>query len=275
MFIKIRLLFFLFVILTTKSFGQEILDKAEFTSKFCEYLKIKFHNASVEYIKELEVKYKIGEKEAIIAYLDNAYSEYKLEPSEINSVFEKHIGWLNDKEEKKKENIVPIIKGTSFFNGMKELDYSKDLYFEKINEELFVYYAFDNENSISFIENADLDKMNISRKEIRNLAITNLDRFISQIERKGSDGSFMIIAGGMYEASLILLTDIWTKENFPVKGDFVIAIPARDLLFVTGTREEKSLQMIKKEYLSDDKEFSYFITKKMFILKNGSWKVYK
>jgi uncharacterized protein YtpQ (UPF0354 family) len=55
----------------------------------------------------------------------------------------------------------------------------------------------------------------------------------------------MITAGGNFEASLILLDDIWTKENMPVDGQIVIAIPTRDLLLVTGSKNIEGISKIK------------------------------
>ncbi|WP_457618858.1 DUF1444 family protein [Lutibacter sp.] len=250
------------------------MDEKAFTVEFCKYLKSKFQDIKVEYIKELEVRYKIAGKEEITALLYNAYTEYRIDPSEINSIFEKSIVWVNDKNKKTMENIVPIIKGKRFYMEIQDLKFGKDLYFEKLNEELYIYYAFDNEHHISYVKIEDLKKLEISSNEIRDVAIDNLITLVPQIKRIDFDGFFIITANGIYESSLILLDDIWTKENFPVKGDFVIAIPAREVLLITGTQEEKGLKILKEKYLNDDMEYSYFITKEMFVLRNSRWEVY-
>lgn len=56
----------------------------------------------------------------------------------------------------------------------------------------------------------------------------------------------MVNAGGVYEASLILLPSIWTKENFPVDGDFIVAIPTRDLLMITGSKNKEGIDKLKE-----------------------------
>ena len=62
----------------------------------------------------------------------------------------------------------------------------------------------------------------------------------------GGKGSFGISAGGDFETSLILSTRLWTKENFEVDGDFIIAIPNKDLLFITGSNNQKEIDRIEK-----------------------------
>ena len=75
----------------------------------------------------------------------------------------------------------------------------------------------------------------------------------------------MLFAGGTYESSLILFESIWNKENFPVKGDIVIAIPNRDVVLVTGTENKSGLNHIQRS--TDDlyENGSYQISNKIFV----------
>lgn len=56
----------------------------------------------------------------------------------------------------------------------------------------------------------------------------------------------MITAGGFHEASLILLSSLWTKENFDVDGDIVAIIPNRDILIVTGSNNKQGISKLKE-----------------------------
>ena len=44
----------------------------------------------------------------------------------------------------------------------------------------------------------------------------------------------MLTAGGNYEATLILLPEVWESVAEMVSGQIVAAVPARDVLYFTG-----------------------------------------
>jgi len=46
----------------------------------------------------------------------------------------------------------------------------------------------------------------------------------------------IVSAGDDYTSGLLLADDIWTGGEIKVKGDIVVAIPARDMIMVTGSR---------------------------------------
>ena len=50
----------------------------------------------------------------------------------------------------------------------------------------------------------------------------------------------MLKAGGDYEASLLLFDDIWRDGQVKVDGDIVVAVPAKDVLLVTGSNNLKA-----------------------------------
>ena len=53
-------------------------------------------------------------------------------------------------------------------------------------------------------------------------------------------------AGGNYEASLLLIDDIWSSGQVKVNGDIVVAIPTRDVLLVTGSRNRSGLKRVRE-----------------------------
>jgi len=84
------------------------------------------------------------------------------------------------------------------------------------------------------------------RARLRGVALANLDRLLTKIEmRAGADGIFLIEAGGDYEASLLLVDDIWSGGQIKVDGDIVAAVPAKDALLVTGSRNPSGLKQLR------------------------------
>lgn len=67
-----------------------------------------------------------------------------------------------------------------------------------------------------------LSDLNTDLKTIRTIALENLVNSM-KLSIRGDPSSFsMLRTDGNYEASFILLTQIWNKEKFPVEGDIII-----------------------------------------------------
>jgi len=81
----------------------------------------------------------------------------------------------------------------------------------------------------------------------------------------------MIVAGGSYEASLLLLDDVWSKGPVPAKvdGDVVVAIPARDLLMVTGSRNRAGVDRLRELATKFASTTPYRLTPVLFVYRNG------
>ncbi len=68
------------------------------------------------------------------------------------------------------------------------------------------------------------------------MALSNLRaRLTTQFGRRGDDKSFIFTAGGNYEASLILLDEVWEKLGSSIPKDILVCVLARDLCIVSST----------------------------------------
>ncbi len=87
----------------------------------------------------------------------------------------------------------------------------------------------------------------VDRADLRPLAVKNLKGLLPGVGLEGRDGLYMLSAGGEYEASLLLVEDLWRGEEIApkVKGEVVVAVPARDLLLVTGSLDEAGLGKLR------------------------------
>jgi uncharacterized protein YtpQ (UPF0354 family) len=85
----------------------------------------------------------------------------------------------------------------------------------------------------------------------------------------------MLVAGGDYEACLILDKTIWRKENFPIKGEILVGIPSRDLLLITGSEDPTNINRLKSTIKDIYKTGSYPVSDKIFIYKNEQFELYE
>ena len=267
-----HLILFVAIFLTACSIKQEVLSEAEFVNKYL--LALKKNNPSVDYslAPDLSVnaKYKGNDYSH---FPNNAYREYLMKPDSIDQVLIKFTQNANQLYKESKEvdvsKIVPIIKSPEFIVEVKKLigttDSSKSLpIFEKYNDDLLIVYAEDSEKGISYFTQDNFKKLHISQDSISALALNNLDGILTKVEITGDKGRYMVAAGGAYEASLLLLNSVWSKKNFPVKGDIVVAIPNRDILLITGSDDKVNLDWMKTRAQESYDSGAYQISPSLF-----------
>jgi uncharacterized protein YtpQ (UPF0354 family) len=208
-------------------------------------------------------------------FIDNIYVAYETEPDSIQSIFRRYLASTADlfKFENKGINtaeIIPVIKPANYLEEVsksiteKEQEKPAPLVSEKYNSELLITYVQDTESSMRYLTDENFKKLNISKDSLRSIAIRNLDKVLSNAKIHGGDGVYMVTAGGNYEASLILPPGLWNREYFPVKGDFVMAVPSRDLLLITGSNDKAGIAKLKEFVAQSYKTGNYTISDHLF-----------
>ncbi|MDR3286006.1 MAG: DUF1444 family protein [Prevotellaceae bacterium] len=258
----------------------KILTKTEFTLIYFDSLKLRLPEVDFKIISDLTITSSFDEKE-FKHILDNAYQEYKLQTSSINAIITNHINASSelylDKKNIKVERIVPVIKSKDYLDKVNQLTEQQEsnIVYEKYNDQLIIVYCEDTEYGISYFDKDHFQQLGINTDTLLAFSISNLKRLLPDIQSIGENGNFGIIAGGNYEASLILFQNMWTKENFDVKGDFVIAIPNRDVLLITGSTNIEEVQKIKELAEKSYKEGTYNISPYLYKWNGKIFEKYK
>jgi uncharacterized protein YtpQ (UPF0354 family) len=257
---------------TRKYNFKNMLNETEFSQEFAKRLIQKVEGLKIHSINGLEIQTEFENSNEYKHFLDNCYSEYLREPKDIEEVLIKYLN-SSDSLYKPNEtlsinNILPVIKDKRFINSIIEInpDFEKNHIYEKYNEELFIFYVEDTETNINYLTQDDFKTLNIEQNELKKIAVKNLSESI-EIEKHGEDGYYVLLADGNYESSLILL-DIWYKENFEVKGEIVIGIPARDLIFITGTNDIEHLEKLNKTISEIYETGDHLVSAKLFEYRN-------
>jgi uncharacterized protein YtpQ (UPF0354 family) len=257
-------------------FKKKKITPKEFSQKFSKTLKSKVDRLEIIAIKDWEITTKCGEREHT-HFMNNAYSEYQREPKELKDILNRYVSATASLYEEEKaitlENIIPIVKDIRYIAELERLnsDYKSKHVFEEYNENLYIFYAEDNELNIKYLTQEAFNNLEIQFDKLKELAIENLKRMVT-IERHGENGYFMLTAGGNYESSLILL-DIWTEENFDVIGNITIGIPSRDLLLITGNDDIENLKKIIETVAEINAEGDHLVSEKIFEYIDGRFEV--
>ncbi|WP_289056009.1 DUF1444 family protein [uncultured Carboxylicivirga sp.] len=258
------------------------MTEKEFTKAYLRTTTKKNPKIKYEIEKELVLKSFFKEKE-YTHFLDNAFAEYNLEPDSLEEVLNRYINSsLSLYQEAQPINvnrIVPIIKPQEYLDEVKMMTKvnaaNEYLIYERYNEELIIVFAEDTDLNIRYFSKDEFLKLNIQKDTLLDFSIKNLTDSLPEIERHGDNITYMITAGGDYEASLILMDNIWTKDNFPVNGDFVIGIPNRDLLLVTGSNETTEINRLKEVLRNSYETGNHQVSPHLFIRKGDRFAKYK
>lgn len=261
-----------FLLSSSFLFAQKKMSEKAFTQYYLEALQKAHPKVSFERVGKLEITAKTKDGKEIKHFLDNSYSEYQMEPDSVESIVNRFVASSKllfiDQEGINPENIVPIIKTREYLEYVQALSQGqskkKSLVYEAYNEDLYVFFAEDKGNSISYFGEDAFLELGINRDTLLQLAVNNLDRLLPSINRQGAEGRYMLTAGGDYEVSLILMPYLWTEENLPVDGEFVIAIPNRDLLFITGSNNTEFIEELKKISKNSHESGSYPISHHLY-----------
>jgi uncharacterized protein YtpQ (UPF0354 family) len=258
------------------------LSPEAFTKEYVSLLRAALPGHQIEIIKPLEVRVRDAEGGTSSAFLDNAYNQYNADPDARQEILERHAAsiaeTLRNSAPLAPENIVPIIKDRAWLNETRAAAQQAAgaapvprQVVEDINDELVIVYAEDTPLNIRYFDLDALAKAGVDRQKLRAQAVANLRRVLPTIEYHRGELFTMLTAGGNYEASLLLMDDIWTGDQLKVDGEPVIAVPSRDVLLVTGTRNAAGIAKLREIAREVASEGTYTLTRELFVYRKGAF----
>ncbi|CAN5878403.1 hypothetical protein BH11VER1_BH11VER1_20500 [soil metagenome] len=265
--------------------SKQVLSPSDYTKEYAATLLLKNPNLKVTIKGEMELAVFDENGKEVTAFLDNGYKEYVATPKDKELIIGKYIAAFIEPRAQSAEidtsRITPVIKDREWIAeiraGMKERG-AKDIpenVYEDLNHELVIVYAEDSPKNLRYLTPKDLESVNLKPSELRSLAVKNLKSIVPKIEVQGGNGIYMVTAGGDYEASLILFEALWDGIQIKVDGDYVIAIPSRDMLLITGSNNKEGIRRIRDLAIKTVAEAPYRLTSDLFVRKNGDFVKYE
>ena len=126
---------------------------------------------------------------------------------------------------------------------------------------------------MSFILGSELRAAQLTEHELPAHAAEKLSASLRTVLRVDvRPGVYLLTCGGNYETGLLLLPEVWAEVDPLLAGSRVVAIPNRDLLFVTGSENTDGIAWIR-EQAQGSAERSYPITTDLFRWNGNSYEV--
>lgn len=253
----------------------EMLTPPAFTQEFARALARTRPSANVSVAGDLKLT--INETDGLVRniQLNNAYNEYKLDPQRFDDLVATFSAIFSQSASKEagldRTRIIPVIKDRQWLdelhNTLKAKGVAQQHLADRFNDELVIVYAQDDPNRMRYLTTQE--DFGLSREELRSLAVANLKRVLPKIEMGRVGDVALMSAGGNYEASLLLIDEIWSSGQIQVNGDIVVAIPTRDTLLVTGSRSRSGLKLVRELTAKFKAQGPYELTDTLFRYRDG------
>ncbi|PCI27447.1 MAG: hypothetical protein COB67_08455 [SAR324 cluster bacterium] len=265
------------------------MDKKQFTDYFLERFILEFSELTFSKVSELHISLSDLEGLKSDIFLENAYGDYLSEYKNIEAITQDRINQLKNQASRNasvnSSNIFPVLKPLSFLDNVRKQlgetnnsDGDLSMVFHKLNEDIFIFYVFNTQESMNFVLQEDLDKLNINASDIRKIAVENLEEHFSKIdvsikrmEYPGKGNIFLLSTDKNYEASALLSAMLWNKKILPVKGDFVAFVPTRSMLLVVGSKDTQGIQDASTVATQGYEEIGYSISPYGYLKKDDQW----
>jgi uncharacterized protein YtpQ (UPF0354 family) len=253
----------------------EMLTPPAFTQEFARALARTRPSANVSVAGDLKLTIKETDGLVRNIQLNNAYNEYKLDPQRFDDLVATFSAIFSQSASKEagldRTRIIPVIKDRQWLdelhNTLKAKGVAQQHLADRFNDELVIVYAQDDPNRMRYLTTQE--DFGLSREELRSLAIANLKRVLPKIEMGRVGDVALMSAGGNYEASLLLIDEIWSSGQIQVNGDIVVAIPTRDALLVTGSRSRSGLKLVRELTAKFKAQGPYELTDTLFRYRDG------
>lgn len=258
------------------------LSPVEFTREFAKELRSGQPGLRVDIRGDKQLSLTNARGKTSTAYLDNAYTEYLRDPGAFRTIIKKFIDGLSEMarndDAMSRAQIVPVVKDRMWITDIREAlikrgaENPPEHLYDDLNEELIIVYAEDNPKSIRYLLPKHLPGLGVGREELRDLAVENLKRLLPKIDIHPGKLFSVITADGTYEACLLLFDELWTTGQIEVDGDIVVAVPARDVLLVTGSRNPEGIAKLREVAAQISRDSPYRLTNDLFVYRQGAFR---
>ncbi len=263
-------------VLIARAQAEAPMSHDRFTALFAEAARKAIPSAKVRITGPLSVRVDFPDGKYAMSYLGNAYAAYAQEPDRRNEIIALHVNRalknVGDDVKIDPARIIPVVRSRALIpvvEAEKEPAASDVVLFDRLGPDLAIIYAEDRPKDLRLFTARHFRETAIERTRLRALAIENLRRIIGDIEYKDYGGTYMLIADGANEASLLLLPELWTRQRLKVDGEFVVAVPTRDVLVVTGSNDSDGIRRIRALAEKAFADGPYSISPKLYRFREG------
>jgi len=281
------------IVVWSAAAASDRLSPAAFAEHFAQAFRSAFPSVVVRaQDAELLIKDPASGTDTVLQ-LKNAYADYTQRPEQLEHLLKSHVAAFRQARSAQagaarssffagdvavakvdRSRIVPVIKDKQWIDdnvsALKARGLEAAFVFDRFNNDLVIVYAEDDPARTRYLMSGE--DLGVPRKDLKALAIANLRRVLPKVEISHEADILMVSAGGDYDASLLLLDEIWSGDQIKVDGDIVVAIPARNVLLVTGAQNRGGLRTMRTLVAKLSANGSHALTRTLFVYREGRFR---
>jgi len=260
-------------------------SKEKFTRQFAAALNKAMPGGKIEIVEPLQLRSVDAQGTTMTFNLDNAYNDVVRDPGKIDTVIAAYVAGFTEPQDTDapidRASVVPVIKGRDWMEGLKRAQQGNESkpggenVYDEMNEDLLIVYAEDTPRNTRYLMDGDLEKAGLKREHLRELAIDNLQHILPQVELHQGEHVSMLVAGADYVPSLLLIEPLWTNGDLKVDGEFVVAVPTRELLLFTGSKDSAGIAELQRIANEAVAESNYAVSSQLFVYRDGRFQRFK
>jgi uncharacterized protein YtpQ (UPF0354 family) len=115
--------------------------------------------------------------------------------------------------------------------------------------DLWIVYVLDQPESMQLISHGVMKKLGLHEAGLHDLALANLRASLQGMPSflaEGTDGIHVVQVGDSYEASRLLLPELWQPLQAEMGGDLLACAPTRDVVYYTSALPPDRLRAMRK-----------------------------
>lgn len=253
---------------------EKPLTPRRLTEVYAEAMRAEPSVRSVSVRGELEVQVDLKDGTDTTNYLENMWREIAMEPGAAEAVLERHLRAVEQSKvavnldvAAEMDAIVPTVRDEQYLEQPPFVD----TYREVLTADLYIIYVMDLPDVIRVLNKPEIEKLGIDHAALRRRSLQNLHRIIRTPEIMGDGPVKMVICGGNYESSLLLVADFWEQRSKEVSGKLVACVPCRDILYFTGSDDQDSIQFMAELAEKMMNEGDHTISPTLIVWDGNSW----
>jgi uncharacterized protein YtpQ (UPF0354 family) len=165
-----------------------------------------------------------------------------------------------------KHQILPNIRDSQYLSQLGPKSVT-----EHLVADLWILYVVDWPDKLVGLTTENVESLAIGQNNLRQIAIENLKRTVSPIQCRKMGSWSRLVAGGTYEASILLLDDFWEQQVNTVRGDLVAAAPSRDVLLFTDSSSREGLAAVRQHVAHITTKGHYVVSSTLLRRRDGRW----
>lgn len=145
------------------------------------------------------------------------------------------------------------------------------------NEDLIITFLVDDHqnNYFHYVQNRHILEEGLDEEQLLEIGVDNLYKLADEKELRVhtlSEGCFALILDGSFEASLIVLEDLWdySLKEF-VSNGYAVAIPAKDILVFCDCNASNGIAKMKGIIEKVWEDGDHLLIDKILVRSEGKW----